>query len=113
MKKLADGTEIAEDGESVRVSMLMMDSMQRAVAQGKPKGTIHDGLGNPAGHKPRYVFAPPSPSDEVRSETYRDYEHRLTDAWRGTVEGGSAAHDRSAPYEAYKERLSNAWRGAR
>jgi hypothetical protein len=106
MKKLADGTEIAEDGEVLHVPLYLAD--------GAPS-LLHDGMGNLAGHKPGYVFAPPRPSDEVRSHAHADYQRRLRDAWRGdgAQPADNGGRDLGAAYAGYEDRLRNAWRGAR
>jgi hypothetical protein len=47
--------EMVRDGESVRVPVFLMDEVQRTVATDGFR--LHDGMGNPAGHKRGYVFA--------------------------------------------------------
>jgi hypothetical protein len=49
-----DEDEICKDGESIHVPVHLMDATQRAVATEGLR--LHDGMGNPAGHKPGYVF---------------------------------------------------------
>src|SRR6266550_9025180 len=49
-----DDDDVVQDGESIRVPVYLMDATQRAVATEGLR--LHDGLGNPAGHKRGYVF---------------------------------------------------------
>jgi hypothetical protein len=49
-----DDDDMVRDGERVRVPLHLMDAAQRAVATDGLR--LHDGMGNPAGHKRGYVF---------------------------------------------------------
>ena len=51
--EMVDDDYILADGEGFVHSLMLMDG---AVASGLGLG-LHDGMGNPAGHKPGYVFA--------------------------------------------------------
>lgn len=81
--------DILQDGETVRVPMRLMDSLQRSVATATTH-RIHDGRGNvgdAAVHRPgpRYLTRDAN-THLVRDQVdlaYRDYDDQLTNAWRG------------------------------
>lgn len=96
MDKLNDDEKTAaprilKDGERIRVPMVMMDSA--------PRHSIHDGMGNAAGHKPGFVFSADAAALATREAARSEYLAYLKDAWRG----GSRPDD--APFD-----LENAWR---
>jgi hypothetical protein len=133
-----DDDDIVEDGGSVRVRIDLMDAVQRAVATEGLR--LHDGLGNPAGHKRGYVFGGNAEhrqrgvdAYDARAAAYAAYVQRLTSAWRSPAAAAErneaqleawreprarpglrqdAATDRAAAHAAYVERIQNAWRAA-
>src|SRR5262245_52790499 len=78
-----DEEEIIPDGATVRVPMFAMDSLQRNVARHYGAAWLHDGRGNPVGHKPGFVVSDAFPGDE-RQQAYDSYERELVTAWQGT-----------------------------
>jgi hypothetical protein len=115
-----------------------MDATQRAVATEGLR--LHDGMGNPAGHKPGYVFV--GNSEQRQRDAYDDarraaqdarneYIRTSTDAWRRTPPTNDAFEPdaaeelrrhhlrepddnsqarRERAYRDYVSQLSNAWR---
>jgi hypothetical protein len=78
-----DDDEILRDGESVRTPMMLMDSVQRAVASTQ----VGDAY---ALHKPGYRYAQSEltrdaadADDDPRDAAYADLCQRLTDGWLG------------------------------
>ena len=123
--------DVVADGESVRVPVVLMDAVQRAVATDGLR--LHDGTGNPAGHKRGYVFGGNAEQRQRVAEAYDERTARIQNAWRepparaernerqletwrqpGARPGlrQDAATDRAAAYAAYVQRIQNAWRGA-
>jgi hypothetical protein len=119
------------DGESLKVPFYMMDSVQRAVATDGLR--LHDGMGNPAGHKRGYVFGGNAEQRQREAEAYDEWTKRLQNAWRtpgaaaerneaqleawrrpGARPGlrQDAAPDRAAARAEYVQRTQNAWRAA-
>lgn len=113
--------EIAKDGESVRVPMHLMDSVQKGVADGE--------YSNPKADDPKAQSNPPADTLRAAAEKARaDQIKRMEQFWKGpwasqqttTISGGSKAEaerasqgaqiDTSAAYEAANIRTSNAWR---
>jgi hypothetical protein len=89
---------------------------------------VVDGLGRPAGHRPGAVYlsadagttehAVRVTADAMRHEAGDQYEHELTDAWRGSerheIEVKPLTGDsRVDAYLSYQEDVQNRWRGAR
>jgi hypothetical protein len=80
-RKLGDN-EVLEDGERlVTGGLLFMDSAQRAVAKQFKRTRLHDGRGNPAGHRPGYIFGLDS-NDDARARAYADANAEAEAAWR-------------------------------
>jgi len=88
---------------------------------------VVDGLGRPAGHRPGAVYlsadagttehAVRVTADAMRHEARDQYEHELTDAWRGSerheIEVKPLTGDsRVDAYLSYQEDVQNRWRGA-
>lgn len=121
----------AQDGETVRVGMFMMDGLdpvQRAVASAKL--TLL--------HKPGYVFRLSDADMKARAEAYATYQRKLTDAWKArpltaeelmkvsAMPGDPGAAERIAKanaqiaatrapnnaYKSYDKRISERWKGA-
>jgi hypothetical protein len=70
-------TQVLKDGARLRVPLSMRDS---ALAQDRLP--LHDGRGNPCGHRPGYLVADDSAARDARLRAYQDYESDLTNAWR-------------------------------
>lgn len=71
-----DKSKVVKDGESIRTSMLLMDSVQREVVT---HTVTQDAL---AIHKRGYVQL--SDSERVRRQSLYDaYDRRISDAWKG------------------------------
>jgi hypothetical protein len=123
--------DVVRDGESLKVPLYMMDSVQRAVATDGLR--LHDGMGNPAGHKRGYVFGGNAEQRQRAADAYDEWTRRLQNAWRtpgaaaerneaqlkawrrpGARPGlrQDAAHDRAAARAEYVQRTQNAWRAA-
>jgi hypothetical protein len=126
-----DDNDVVRDGESVRVSLHMMDGLQRAVATYGLR--LHDGMGNPAGQKQGYVFGGNAEQRQRVAKAYDEWTKRLHNAWRtpgaaaernemqleawrrpGARPGlrQDAATDRATARAAYVQRIQNAWRAA-
>jgi hypothetical protein len=111
-----DDDDILRDGERFRVPLEAMDGVQRAVAGAQH--ALHDGMGNPAGYKPGYVFSDDQDALARSEEAYCAYNERVTAAWR--QEKPSPQDKPSAPETTgdaladaraqYVNRLTNAWR---
>jgi hypothetical protein len=121
--------EIVHDGESVRVPVLLMDDVQRAVAT---KGLrLHDGAGNPAGQQRGYVFGGNAEQRQRAADAYDERTRRLQNAWRSPAAAAErneaqleawrrpgarpglrqdGAMDRATAHAAYVQRIQNAWR---
>jgi hypothetical protein len=119
-----DDDKVVKDGQSVRVSMVMMDSfdsIQRAVFaahQVKRNEAFDAKMRN----SPGFVEV----TDEERAATAKvlaDRDARLSNAWKHpnpTVDAAppaktdaTQANDAESAYEARRHRLENAWRGGR
>ena len=77
-----DYDDILRDGESLRVSMMLMDGVQRAVA----RSHVTDHF---AAHKPGFRYPQSAPTRDAagadadpRQAAYADLGRRLTDGWR-------------------------------
>lgn len=111
----SDGSSIVPDGCGVRVPLMLMDSVQRAVAEDL---RITDAFGAEAGHRPGYVFASPTRLSEARDAAYNANLKLLEDAWRSpSTAARPAVADRTlgtrdAEYETHKAWLRDAWRTA-
>src|SRR5436190_24396305 len=89
-RDLDDDDETARDGESVRVPIFLMDEVQRTVAMDGLR--LHEGMGNPAGHKSGYVFSGnvrqrDAAYDEARREARAaraQWLQQLRDSWKRT-----------------------------
>jgi hypothetical protein len=106
-----DANGVLKDGCAVRVSMTMMDSLQRDVAKHAP--TITD----PARHRPGFRDSRDSAALDALEQAYRDADAADANAWRssGTSPGKPSStdartDDREAAYAAYDDQQQNAWR---
>jgi hypothetical protein len=115
-----DEAGVLKDGRSLRVPLSFMDAYHRAEFNDV---AVHDGLGNPAGHRPGFVYETTlaRPAHHARDA----YVKWLGEAWR-QPRGDAASHasttDAAPPaaslskedaYREYCEYLSNAWRRGR
>jgi hypothetical protein len=119
---------IVPDGCGVRVPVMLMDSVQRAVAADADL-QITDAWGAPAGQRPGYVFDRRlTEAQEARDAAYDDNVKRLGDAWRSpsatttanverrrdaserTLDASDAAALRDQAYEDKVKRLADAWK---
>ena len=73
---------ILRDGEKVRVSL--MDAM--SVREQRP--LLHDGHGNPVGHRPGFLIADTALNRDEREQAYSDYERDLTAAYKTDARNG-------------------------
>lgn len=90
MRERNDDDDILRDGKRMRVPMTMIDSRQREMTEHfrRSRARLHDGHGNPVGHRPGFVVSDAVTSEErQRIRDARDaYERDLTTAWkRGAV----------------------------
>jgi hypothetical protein len=102
-----------------------MDAASRKVLDALAESygaTLHDGLGNPVGHKPGYVFggAVADEAWQAVADARREMIDRVSNAWRGDgrqsippMQGDTDADSREAAYAEYENYLTNAWRGSR
>jgi hypothetical protein len=122
-----DDETVIPDGGSVGVPLMLCDH--------RPGATdglcLHDGMGNPAGHKPGYVLGSNAEQRKGAAEAYHERTAQLQNAWRSPAEAAKrneaqleawrrpgaspglrqdAATDRAAAYAGYVQRIQNAWR---
>jgi hypothetical protein len=71
-----DENGVLKDGRSARVSL--MDAVS---AREHQRPHLHDGRGNPVGHRPGFVVSDASDRDE-REHAYSDYEADLVSAYK-------------------------------
>jgi hypothetical protein len=118
---------IVPDGCGVRTSIMLLDSVQRAVAADADL-QITDAFGAPAGQRPGYVFDHRlTEAQEARDAAYDASVKRLEDAWRSpsaatttaverraaserTLDASDAAAERDQEYENKVKRLQDAWK---
>jgi hypothetical protein len=107
-----DDDSILADGESLRIPLMLMDGLP-------PE--LHDGIGNPVGHKPGYVFGGvTAAARQIVDDAYAQYETDLTEAWQQPAARGQhhqrPQQDRPSndaavsAYDDYVARLTSAWR---
>lgn len=103
-KKIEDDEDVIRDGEKLCVSVMLMDSMQRAVA---------GNVAVPVMHKPGYATLSDAQARD-REATYSAYNTRVSQAWKnsGTVIRADAqtGDARLDAYARYQARVSRAWR---
>lgn len=108
----ADGKRILKDGRRLRTPMVMMDAVQRSLADARrrkrvgrdPEGReawseeeleedamLHDGRGGPVGHRPGFVVADSARARAVVKEAYRAYDQRLENAYKFVDGEGEAS----------------------
>jgi hypothetical protein len=124
---------VVPDGGIVRVPALLMDHRRaEAIIRDALDGdddddggdnVIRDAAGRPAGHRPGFLFGPPTPYDDAAARARQRYIARLTNAWRRPGEraapkaapplGDNLRDARRLADEAWarkQERTQNAWR---
>lgn len=77
-----DERGVLRDGRSVKVPMFAMDSA--SPRDGRTRSGLHDGHGNPVGHRPGFVVSD-AVSQETRDaieEAYAEYLDYIQNAWR-------------------------------
>jgi hypothetical protein len=126
--EVVDDDYILASGESIVLPFQFRDEGQRAVAATTGL-VLHDGMGNPAGYKPGYVFADADDGCADADAAYSQYCRDLQDAWMDKERREQELEaDRQAPdlsdvkalrdaadetRRQYIERTVNAWRTAR
>lgn len=117
MQKIEDDDDqIARDGQTIRVPLMLMDSVQKAVASST---VTNDG----AGHRPGYAVITDAMVKD-RLKLYDAYIARVTSAWKNppavlanATDGKAppphkpATDDRAKLCDAYDKKLSERWRG--
>jgi hypothetical protein len=109
--------------------MFLMDEVQRTIATDGLR--LHDGAGNPAGHKRGYVFGGDAEQRQRAAEAYEERTKFLQNAWRNPAAAAErnetqleawrkpsarrglrqhATNDSAAAYAEYVERIGRAWR---
>jgi hypothetical protein len=137
---VVEDDDIVPDGGTVRVAIPFMDALSaatRRVFRDDALPPTYDGMGNPAGRRPGFVFGPPGLTADAAA-AYAAFKAWLSDAWRspsahpgverdngednndrgddgtrGTGGEGRATHYAAAAYADYCTRIANAWRTAR
>ena len=98
MRSHEEDDDTVRDGKSVRVPVVLMDAVQRAVATDGLR--LHDGTGNPAGHKRGYVFGGNAEQRQRVAEAYDERTARIQNAWR---EPPARAERNETQLEAWRE----------
>ena len=103
---------VLRDGGRIRVSMQMRDAALRDQRRGRkvkydPRGrlagteeweeeeaddsmTIHDGRGNPCGHRPGFLIATDAAARSAKLKAYRDYQRDLESAYKNPPTGAGS-----------------------
>ena len=114
-----DENGLLRDGRTLRVGMLMRDSLSPVQLAIADSHTLHDGLGNAAGNKPGYVFAADASARATLRDAYDQYDQDAANAWCTPGSLPEVKHDNSRPMtldEVYAQRELEdqiAWRGDR
>jgi hypothetical protein len=133
-----EGDEIVKDGEGIRCSMMMLDSLdpvQREIATHYGRAPlVVDAIGRPCGNRPGHAFVSTSSGElhdaavDARDSAYAELEKRSAAAWRTNVAvaqtnagSGSSfevaklspADTRDSAFAELEKRSANAWRGGR
>ena len=89
------GVRILRDGGRARVSLMDAQAVR-----------LHDGRGNPVGHRPGFVISDASNRDECE-QAYADYERDLTAAYKTDARNGrlSGAHDQPRTRDAVLDEI--------
>jgi hypothetical protein len=109
MSKITDNDDVVRDGSVLRVPLMLMDTVQRAV--------VSDSF---VGHRPGSLPLTDGERDR-RVAVYGNYEKALVSRWKNPSPNAVALGDQVlasrttdagvAAYSAYEHRLTNAWRG--
>lgn len=94
----SDDNEILKDGDSVRVSLLMCDSPNRAITQAPAKDS--------ATNKPNLFGV----HDSNDLPSYAAWQDRVKNAWRKTPVIDHGIYTDRTGQAAYENRIRNAWR---
>ena len=103
--------DIAEDGETVRCPMVLMDGAARDFA-----ATVRHILRPEVPLMHRTGFVQFSDAEKSRREKlYRDHDQSLSDRWKNLTMSPSEAvetigDERLNAYQRYQKRISSAWR---
>jgi hypothetical protein len=91
------GKKCLKDQRTYRAGLTMMDAA--------PKTHLHDGHGNPVGHRPGFAIATNPTNVAQRQAAYDAYSRDLETAWRGDAVGegkeGDSCTVKGAAYAAY------------
>ena len=116
-----DENGVLKDGHRIRVPLMMMDSVQQAVAADTTTlvvdaygGTTHLSCPGPRYLRPAPVHTADAARQvtlaHMRDEAYRDFVEAATNAWRGTDNDREVArvHDSGDPVrDAYLDQLAD------
>jgi hypothetical protein len=117
-------TEVVPDGFKMKVPLMMLDSVQRAITQ-----TVMADSGNALDlHKPGYRVLSDGAGRQAIADAYRESVFTLSNAWKKgataelkpasdprrplTFSGGDSADLRKQVYQDIITRLQNAWKAA-
>jgi hypothetical protein len=78
--EIINGKPVLRDGAKLTVPLQVRDAMRK-------RGHLHDGHGNPPGHRPGFVMTDNTEAKRRLDEAYRAYEDDLTSAYLTTGEG--------------------------
>lgn len=87
-----DNPDILQDSASRRIPMYAMDAIQREIGL-----ALHDGQGQPVGHKPGYVFVANDHLADEMQRHYEEYNIQVGAAYKGGLKRGetvTAGHRR-------------------
>jgi hypothetical protein len=119
-----DEDKVVRDGQVLRVSLLMMDGVQREIADQRVGLVDAAGQSWTVGHRPGAVYLTGRQrevSSAAKAAARDEYVLRLTDGWRTDHLIAPGAERRETPsattvdareeaYATYERHLSNAWR---
>ena len=114
-----DDDGILKDGEGIRVSLFMMDELQRTVAADAAARGGHRS-GYQVGGASIMSDAQRAAVTDERTAAYEERSQWLADAWRtpsskpvndADKQMNDATLDREAAYDEYRKWLQDAWRG--
>jgi len=112
-----DDERVLRDGETLRVPLTMLDSLQRDIAQ--HFGRVRDALGNEglSLQRPGFRVLDRLSNDECE-RAYQDVANAMTTAWKGNDKPKPVRQDatedaRQMEYDRYSTELRDAWRTPR
>lgn len=104
--------DVVRDGQTIRVSLMMMDSMDPVQCAVASNALVGDGVG----HRPGSL-ALTDADRERRQQLHDAYERTLTSRWRNPLTPASQRNPerptgdaRLDAYAQYNQRVANAWR---